>query len=257
MTTDNTMQTISRAISILKSFSRDDRELSLADFHHRLGLSKSSLQRILSTLVSQGFLEKDNEKKTYKLGIELYYLGNLVEEHSHLLRIVKPYLILVRDKTNENVYLNIIENDLRKCIALEEAKHDLMTISYVGQTSPLYAGASAKLLLAYLTADEIQLYLENMEKEKITNVTKTERDELVEEIRFINQNGYAISYGERVPGVCSVSVPLYNRWNKVIASLSISAPLSRVDDDIVSNFIQILRETSKSINEELRFVSQD
>jgi len=115
----------------------------------------------------------------------------------------------------------------------------------------------AKLLLAYLTSDEIHNYLNNVEIEKITNITIIEKDKLIKEIALINENKYAISYGERVSGVCSVSVPIYNRWNKVIASFSITAPLSRVDEDIISNFVCTLKETSLKINQELKFINQE
>jgi IclR family KDG regulon transcriptional repressor len=253
MSAENSMQTISRTIQILRSFSKDKKELSLAELHHKLGLSKSSLQRILNTLVINGFLEKDNKKKTYKLGIELYYLGKLVEEHSHLLTTAKPYLRDLRDRFGENVYLNIIENNERKCIAFEEKKHDLMTISYIGQTSPLYAGASAKLLLAFLPSDKIKQYLQETELIPMTESTITDKEKLKEELYNIKEKGYAISFGERVSGVCSISAPILNRWDEVIAGISISAPLVRVNDSIIDDFISSIKEVANQISNKLKF----
>lgn len=254
MTVDNSMQTISRTVQILKSFSKDEKELSLAELHHKLGLSKSSLQRILNTLVTYGFLEKDNKKKTYKLGIELYYLGKLVEEHSHLLTTAKPYLTSLRDKLGENVYLNIIENEVRKCIAFEEGKHGLATISYVGQTSPLHAGASAKVLLAFQPAAKIKQYIEENQLVSITDATISNKEKLWDELYQIKEKGYAISFGEQIVGVCSVSAPIFNRWNEVIAGLSVSAPIVRVNDAVVDHFITSITEGANRITSELRFV---
>ncbi|MGG1659942.1 IclR family transcriptional regulator [Brevibacillus sp. NRS-1366] len=251
---DNSMQTISRTVQILRSFSKDEKELSLAQFHHKLGLSKSSLQRILNTLVNYGFLEKDDKKKTYRLGNELYYLGKLVEEHSHLLTTTKPYLKTVRDRFGESVYLNIIENDQRKCIAFEEGKHDLMTISYIGQTSPLYAGASAKLLLAHLPEEEMTQYLQDIELKAITDATVTDKAALQKELATIRANGYASSYGERVIGVCSVSAPIVNRWGETIAGVSISAPMIRVNDETFRKFIETIKETARQISNEFKFL---
>lgn len=250
---DHSMQTISRTIQILRSFSKDEKELSLAEFHHKLGLSKSSLQRILNTLVNYGFLEKDDKKKTYRLGNELYYLGKLVEEHSHLLTTTKPYLKRVRDRFGESVYLNITENGERKCIAFEEGKHDLMTISYIGQTSPLYAGASAKVLLAHLPKDELLDYLQETELQAITDATVTDKAALLEELASIRANGYATSYGERVMGVCSVSAPIVNRWGETIAGVSISAPIIRVNEETFRTFIDAIKETARQISHDFRF----
>ncbi|QRG70164.1 IclR family transcriptional regulator [Brevibacillus choshinensis] len=253
MSADHSMQTISRTIQILRSFSKDEKELSLAEFHHKLGLSKSSLQRILNTLVNFGFLEKDEKRKTYRLGNELYYLGKLVEEHSHLLTVTKPYLKAMRDRLGESVYLNIIEQNERKCIAFEEGKHDLMTISYIGQTSPLYAGASAKLLLAFMSPEEMTNYLQQTTLQAITDATVTDKDKLLGELREIRAQGYASSYGERVIGVCSVSAPIFNRWGETIAGVSISAPMIRVSEETYQQFVQAITETARQISEEFKF----
>lgn len=250
---DELIQTISRAIQILRSFSKEERAFSLAELHHKLGLSKSSLQRIMNTLVFFGFLEKDNEKKIYKLGMELYYLGKLVEEHSHLITAAKPYLQALRDQFGESVYLNIIENNNRKCIVVEEAKQELMTITYIGQASPLYAGASSKVLLAYLEPEKIQKYILETDLKPLTDKTKTVKSELLEELTDIKEKGYAISFGERVSGIFSISAPIFNRRNEVIAGLSISVPLIRVNDELISKFVVTIKEYVNKISSDLNF----
>jgi IclR family KDG regulon transcriptional repressor len=253
MSEENSMQTISRSIQILKSFTRENNEQSLAQFHHKLALSKSSLQRILNTLVTNGFLEKDNKQKTYKLGMELYYLGNLVEENSHLISTAKPYLKDLRDRLGENVYLNIIENNERKCIAIEEAKQLLMPISYVGQTSPLYAGASARVLLANLETNKMDDYIREIDLHSITEMTVKDKSSLKGDLLTIRENGYALSFGERIPGVCSASAPI-NRERKILASVSISAPIVRVNKETTANFIDAIKEVAKLITDHLTFV---
>ncbi|WP_174733336.1 IclR family transcriptional regulator [Mesobacillus harenae] len=253
MSEDNSMQTINRTIQVLKSFTSEVREQSLSSLHKDLGLSKSSLQRILNTLVLHGLLEKDNNRKTYKLGMELYYLGKLVEEHSHLISTVKPHLKSLRDRLGENVYLNVIENNQRKCIAFEEAKQLLMTISHVGQTSPLHAGASAKLLLAYLSQTEIEEYIIEKNLEVITEKTIADKSKLRDELKEIRANGYASSFGERVPGVFAASAPILSRDGQLIAGIAVSAPMVRVDDEVINTFIIAIKEVAAQISNEIRF----
>jgi IclR family transcriptional regulator, KDG regulon repressor len=250
---ENSMQTITRAIHILKAFSIDEKELSLAQLHHKLGLSKSSLQRILNTLVANGFLEKDNDKKTYKLGLELYYLGKLVEDHSHLLTTAKPFLRKLRDKLGENVYINVIEDNARKCIAFEEAKHTLMTISHIGATSPLYMGASGKVLLANLPLEEIEKYIEETNLKPATEKTIIDKEELQEELKVIREKGYSVSYGELVYGVFSASAPIFDNRNNMIAGIAVSAPLVRVNDSIIDSFIVSVKEAANQISDKIKF----
>ncbi|MFL6559209.1 MAG: IclR family transcriptional regulator, partial [Bacillus sp. (in: firmicutes)] len=217
MAKEDAMQTIDRAIRILKSFSVDDKELSLADLHRVLGLSKSSLQRILNTLVLHGLLDKDQKQKTYQLGMELYFLGQLVEKNSHLLSVSRSFMEKLRDELGESVSLSVIHHRERKCIGYVPSNHELTTLIFVGQTSPLYAGASAKILMAYLPEKELAEYVTDMEFEKITQFTIKSKEDLYKELVKIRRNGFATSYGERVKGAFSVSAPIMNRFQDVVA----------------------------------------
>ncbi|MFC2949397.1 IclR family transcriptional regulator [Virgibacillus sediminis] len=244
----DSMQTIDRAMLILQSFSTDVKELSLAELHRRLGVSKSSLQRILNSLVGYGILEKDEVKKTYKLGIGLYFLGQLVEKDSQLLTISKRYMEQLRDKLSEAVSLNIISQSERKCIGYVEGKHELTTISYVGQTSPLYAGASAKLLLAYLPLEERNRLLDQIEFNPISKRTILDTEKLRGELEKIIQDGYSISEEERVEGAIAISAPICNPFNEVIAAITISAPTVRLNREKVDYYITHLKETAATIS---------
>jgi IclR family transcriptional regulator, KDG regulon repressor len=251
MPKEDAMQTIDRAIKILKSFSMDEKELSLADLNRKLGLSKSSLQRILNTLVLHGLLDKDERRKTYQLGIELYFLGGLVEKNSHLLSISKSLMENLRDELGEAVSLSILHQRERKCIGYIPSKHELMTLIFVGQTSPLYAGASAKVLMAYLPTDELTELLDEIELMKITNDTIQNKEELLKELDVIQKQGYAMSYGERVKGAFSVSAPIMNRFNEVVAGISLTIPTVRVDNEKIDVYIENVKKTASLISQRL------
>jgi IclR family transcriptional regulator, KDG regulon repressor len=251
MAKDDAMQTIDRAIKILKTFSFNEKELSLADLHRKLGLSKSSLQRILNTLVLHGLLDKDEKRKTYQLGIELYFLGEMVEKNSNLLSVAQPYMEALRDELGESVQLNIVHQKERKCIGYVPSKHELMTLIFVGQTSPLYAGASAKVLMANLSEDELSQLLNEIELTKITDETIQNKEELRRELSKIKEQGYAVSYGERVKGAFSISAPIKNRFNEVIASISITIPTVRVDQEKMGRYIDQVKITASLISDKL------
>ncbi|WP_017379054.1 IclR family transcriptional regulator [Paenisporosarcina sp. TG-14] len=248
MSKGDSMQTIDRAMKILKSFSVNDSELSLADLHRKLGVSKSSLQRILNTLVLQGVIDKDEKKKTYQLGFELYFLGQLVEKNSHLLSTSKPFMEKLRDEFGESVSLNIIYQKKRKCIGYVGGGHELTTITYIGQTSPLYAGASAKLLMAFLPSEELSDLLNELEFTKIAENTIMNKEDLMKELTKVYKEGYAVSWGERVKGAFSVSAPIRNRLNEVIAGVTIIIPTARVDEQKLNLYFENVKETALLIS---------
>ena len=155
-TKNYSLQTVHRAIKILKVFSREHKYLSLTEIHKLTGLSVSTLQRLTSTLVYEGFLHRNEQTKQYQLGLGLLFLGELVEKNTGLLSIAQPVLEKINRITTESVSLNIIENNERRCIYNLKSQHKLSANTYVGDTSPLYAGASAKVLLSHWTEAEIR-----------------------------------------------------------------------------------------------------
>lgn len=248
MSKEETMQTIDRAIKILKSFSVNEEELSLADLHRKLNVSKSSLQRILNTLVQHSLLDKDEKHKTYRLGIELYFLGQLVEKNSQLLSTAKPFMEKLKEEFGESVSLSIIHENQRKCIGYVPSDHELTTLIHVGQTSPLYAGASAKILMAYLSSEKLEKLLSEITLQKKTDNTITSKSQLKKELKKIREEGYAISNGERVKGAFSISAPIKNRLNEVIAGLTLTIPTARLNQEKIPAYIEKTKETAKEIS---------
>ena len=119
------MSSIHRVIQVLRAFSVDYPKLSLTEISKRTDISISSLQRIVSTLVYEGFLVKDEKTKIYSLGLELMFLGQLVEKNDALLSKAIPIMEELNQETKENISINIIERDERRCIYNLPSRHEL------------------------------------------------------------------------------------------------------------------------------------
>ena len=190
------MTTVHKAIQLLRAFTREDKKLSLTELHRKTGIGMSSLQRLLSTLVHEHFLMRDERTKLYSLGMELFFLGNQVERTDAFLSVATPVMERLNQSTKENVSISIIDQNERSCIHNLASHHELSALTYIGKTSPLYAGASAKVLLAFQSNEYIQNYLEKTEFKRITDLTITSAEDLR---RFSRKcmRGHAISYEER------------------------------------------------------------
>lgn len=256
MSKGDTLQTLNRSIKVLKLFTPTKSEFTLTEFHEELDISMSSLQRILKTLIQEGLLERDEKTKMYRLGLELYFLGKLVEDKSQLISISNKYMEELNNETNETVTLNIINENQRKCIGYVLAKHELTTLTFISQNSPLYAGASAKVLLAHLSEEEIMNYIDNYGLDKITEFTTTDRDKLMNELTIIKNKGYSITESERVLGVFALSAPIINRFGNVIASITLTIPSVRVDKLKTDKYIELVLNYSKLISRKLGYLGE-
>jgi DNA-binding IclR family transcriptional regulator len=117
---------------------------------------------------------------------------------------------------------------------------------YIGQESPLYAGASGKAILAYFSEEELEKYFNEVELKPLTPYTIINRDLLEQDLKLIRQRGYAISIGEKVSGVISVSAPIWDKDGKVTSTLSIAAPMDRQSE--IESFIQLVKEGAAEIS---------
>ncbi len=246
-----TMQSVHKAIHVLRAFSKEQPRLSLTQLHKKTGIGISGLQRFVSTLVYEGFLHKDEKTKEYQLGLSLLYLGHLVEQESSLLTISKPILKKINDVTGESVCINIIDGDERRCIFNLDSTHPLSTKTFVGHTSPLYAGASAKSLLACLSEQELNDYLNRVQLNPITNKTISDVTTLKEELAIIRQQGYALSRSERVLGAYSISAAIMLLSNRPLASISIVIPEVRVEQFLEQQLIDMILRAKMQIEQQL------
>ena len=242
------MSSIHRLIQVLRAFSADYPKLSLTEISRRTDISISSLQRIVNTLVYEGFLVKDEKTKRYSLGLELMFLGQLVEKNDALLSKAVPIMEELNQETQENVSLNIIDGDQRRCIYNLPSRHELAALTFVGNTSPLYAGASAKSLLAFQSDAFIKSYIESVTLTKITDITVESKADLLQQLYESRNKGYALTKGERVKGATSISVPIFAHNQLLLGALSVTFPYIRYGEYDIEHLISLLKQASQRIS---------
>ena len=142
----------------------------------------------------------------------------------------------IRDETNESVTLYIALNaKQRLCVERVQSTNGLSRIVNVGDVFPIERGAPGKVLLAFqdpalLPADCAVPFAE------------------LEKIRSL---GYAISYAEREAGVSAVAAPIFNQYGQIVASLSISGPSFRYEQENMERFIQLIKAVTRNISRSL------
>jgi len=245
---DYYIQSIKRAIRILNSFALKKGELGVTELSERLNLHKSTVHRILVTLEDEGFMVKDQVSQKYRLGIKLFELGHIVKEQMEIRNYALPTMKELSQKTEESIDLNILSDGKRVSIEKIESPHDVRRIIQLGKSLPLYCGGSGKVLLAFLPDEEIENIIQ---KEKLIPFganTITDPTKLKEHLKEIRQNGYAISFEERILGSASVAGPILNYKGKVVASLSVSGPVTRFTKKKIPVLVSLVKKRVKKIS---------
>lgn len=243
------MSSLHKAIKVLKAFTKEEPSFSLTELSKKTGISISSLQRFVSTFVHEGFLHKDERTKRYQLGHSLLYLGNLVKQESSLILVAEPILKNLNDEMGESVSMSILDGVERRCILNYDSTYPLSTKMYVGDTSPLYAGASSKTLLAFMP--NVLEYVDNIALEPITEKTVLSKEQLLEELQQIRSQGYGKSSSERVRGACSVTAPILNASHQILASVTMVIPEVRYSDYEEQRLIEKITKAASDIEKQL------
>jgi DNA-binding IclR family transcriptional regulator len=218
---------LNRAINILSVFSHARPLLSLAEVVQLVELPKTTVFRILSSLVERRFCEFDSETGKYSLGFDLLRLADIRRRQSNVHDVALPIMREIRNAVNETVILSVRSGDSRVHIDFVEGLHAMRRMADLGVQAPLYVGAASKMLLAGMDDEEIQEYLSRTELVPFQDTTITERSQLWREIRAIRKRGYSESRGELFSGGGALAAPIKDFSGKTVGVIDILTPVHR------------------------------
>ena len=246
------LNSIEKALEIMLKFQDIKPSWGIRELSTELEFSPATVQRILQVLKSYEFVRQNPKTRQYFVGNIFYKFLENLNSSNNLARIGRRFIEEVAAATLETAHLNIIEGNLRICIDTIESPKVLKAGMPIGNQSPLYAGASAKCLLAFSTEDFQDNYFKTTKITPVTENTIVQADKLFEELYKIKAQGYAISCGERTPGLGSLSTSVFDYKGQILASLSLAIPEIRfIQEDHLSNCINILTIAAKSFSKEM------
>lgn len=238
------IRAVGRALAIFDAFDEKHLSLSLQEIGARINMPKATTFRLVHTLERAGFLVRlDNQQ--FCLSLKMVRLAGLVKGTIGIREIARPAMIEVAKETGETVTVNTFVGHQRLCIDVIDTPSPLMTIVRPGEQLLLLHGATGKALLAYRTQEEIeQIVVASPGGENV------DRAELDEELSRIRELGYALTSGQRVPGITAIAVPLRDIKEEVHYSLALTGPSVRVDDKR-EKFIEIMVAAGAEISSRL------
>jgi IclR family transcriptional regulator, KDG regulon repressor len=251
----NETRSLMRALSILDLYTIENSEMGVTDAAQCLSLSKGTVSRLMHTLEAAGFLQKNSKTKKYNLGTKLIRLSRVCLFSIDLKTAAAPYLKELSEKTNELIILHIIEGDRRFCLDRIESTHPIRhVIENEHVYAPLHAGASGKVLLAYLSDNKFEEIISRTGLPRFTEKTIGDMNKLSLEIKKIREQGFAFSDGEYVPHALTVSAPVRNWSGGVIASLSISWLAINDNGDNAVKYTDMVRDAAFRLSQDLGYI---
>jgi IclR family KDG regulon transcriptional repressor len=225
---DAALSTVQNAARLLKAFLSRDELLGPSELGRRLGLGKSTVHRLLTTLTAEGLLEQDPHTGGYRLGIVMFELGEAVRVHMDLHAAAAPVLAMLRGQTRETAQVGVLDRGEVVYVDRLESSHSLRLFTETGRRVPAHCTSSGKVLLAYLPAETRAALLRGRALPALTPDTITDPAVLSAELARVRARGWAEAVNEREIGVASIAAPVRDFRGDVVAAISIGAPVLRL-----------------------------
>lgn len=217
------IQVIARAAKVLRALEGEEAGLSLGQIAQRVGLARSTVQRIVDSLSAEQFLIAATPTAGVRLGPALIRLASSAS--LEIERITRPIMLALSQQVGETVDLSVLKGSSAVFVDQVQGAHRLRAVSAVGEAFPLHCTANGKALLSMLADDKLQRALREP-LARLTSNTIIRRTELLAELEACRKTGLAFDLEEHTEGICAVGTAFLDPFGRPMA-LSIPVPAAR------------------------------
>jgi DNA-binding IclR family transcriptional regulator len=243
---------VDKTLSVLEVISQHAKGLSLADLVKSVGIPKTTAFRILEILSAREYVTWNKENERYYIGIKELEIGISGLIGQDIVDVSIPYLQELSMTVGETSFLAVYNNGDVVYLYKAEGTGSIQTTARLGSRRPAYCTALGKVILANLPIEETDRIFEK-KLEKFTEKTVIDRIRLYEEFANIRTDGYSVDDEGVEYGLYCLAVPIYNYTGAVIAAISVSGPIKRLNEN-KEKVVEELRNVGGVISKRLGYV---
>ena len=248
------VKSVSRALDIIAFVGEKKGGLGVTEIANQMDINKSSVYRILSTLVQYGYIEQEEETSRYKLGYKFLEVSSRLLESIDIRKEAFPYLQQLENETNEVIHLVVYDQGEVVYIEKLDGGETLRMHSKVGKRAPMHCTSVGKAILAHLPDEVVLDVLSRKGMPAHTSYTITNQEQFLKELQFVRERGYALDNEENEYGITCIAVPLFDHTGKVISAMSISGPSMRMTEERLRLLSTCLIGIGKKLSARLGYV---
>lgn len=250
------VQTLDRVMDIIELLSTSKQGMGVTEIGNRLNLHKSTVHRLITSLLKRGYIEKDAKTGLYKIGLKFIEISSL---HLHQLELkteAAPFMRRLSETTGQVSHLAILDGTDVVYIEKFDLVPSLRLYSQIGKRVPVYCTALGKVLMSSKTNGLRNQILDGIELKPFTKNTIIDRKVLEIELDKTQQRGWAVDNEEHEAGVCCIAAPVFDFTGKVIAAVSISGDKGTINSGQKDYFIKAVVDAAKDISKRMGFIKQ-
>lgn len=245
------VQVVDQACDVLFAIAASQEDQSVRELAARLGISKTTVQRIMVSLQRSGLLTLDERTQKYALSQRVMELGASWQRSYDLLDLARPWTEKLHKATNETVAVSVASEGFRVTVLQLESPLALRYSTQVGRPYPMHVGATGRLLLSQLPNDEVRRIVDTAARNGVdipdVGHVRVDADEIRQDIARIRRRGYAFSESWHSAVGNGVAVRLASLDGRP-AALSLYGPDNRLTVARMRKLLPELRQAAEEIS---------
>lgn len=251
MTDPNYMASLARGLEVMRGFSREKRQMTIAQLAHKTGIPRASVRRCLYTLSQLGYVSSE-DGRNYALRPKVLGLGHAYLSSTPLVVTAQPFLDRVSDAVNESCSLATLDGEDILYLARSVTSRIISVTLNVGSRLPAHCTSIGYVLLANLPPRELDQWLDAAELKAFTERTVTSREKLREELARVREQDYAVADRLMELAVRSIAVPVRDAAGTVVAGINVIVEAGRVSlRDMRSMYLPPLQAAAAELGAQL------
>jgi DNA-binding IclR family transcriptional regulator len=247
------LSSVTSALRLVKAFSEERPSIGITALAKQLGLAKSTVHRLVTTLVAEGFLDQDPKDGQYRLGLLLFTLGTGVRRSLNVSVQAKAVLDRLKEKTSENIHLSVLADlDIVYLFTLESS-HAIGIRNSLGMRRPAHCTAEGRAILAHSPSQTLQRITQAGLKRQTTK-TVTDTRTWLARLESTRVAGYAIDEGECDDELRTIAAPIFDSQGGVIAAVSLAGPSSRLSKKALRLLVPQVVDAARVISQRMGWV---
>ena len=220
------VQSVERALAVIKTFSADHPELTLSEIARHTGMTRAAARRSVLTLADLGYLGVVDRK--FYLRPTVLELGHTYLSVLSLPQVATPHLTALSESLHETTSLAVLEGDDIVYVARIGPRRVIASGLTIGTRLPAYLTSHGRIQLASLPDDQLDDYLARVRLEPRTAQTVTDPQVLRRRLLQARNQGWCLVDQELEEGVTSIAVPVRNGAGRVVASVNVGTHSRRL-----------------------------
>ena len=245
------VKSATRALDVLELLAQQQQPLAHGEIAQALGMPKSSLTELLTTLEARGYVAMEAER--YRLGPALLSLAGALLRRTDVVRIAQPMIAALMLRTSESAALVLRQGTEVVVVCKENCDQAILVSAQLGERSPINNSAGGKAIMAFLPKPEQEAWLASGKLRRMTPHSVTDPEAMRRELAAIARGGISYSREGMFPGIVAMGLPVFDAIGNPCAGVSVAVPTLRFDKARETRVAAALRTAAADISAAMGF----